>query len=376
MSAGAFLGGGEMRKAINAFRGFAALYVAVYHLRYFTHFDWFGHFPVLRFGYIGVDFFFILSGLIISHVYLARAKHGDLRFWGKFIWFRIARLFPVHLLIMLAMLGAACAAPMITADAQLPDQKSLLDWLSLTLLVRQWFLPDGYVWNSPAWSVSAEFFAYLVLFPLIAQLVRAWPRSLARMILLAAGVSMYMVLWASGGTLNLINGAGPMIRITAGFASGCGLFLLLSGVRQAPLHDRLLVGLLVLLPLAMVNPVSLFAVTRPVIELAVLASISSLVCLAYLADGRGSRWLAQRPLFYFGEISFALYMCHVPVMTLCRWAADLAGIERGFGFGVLLVAASLAVAELLHRRVEIPSRAAMRRWYERSQSAGGVLKTA
>ena len=376
MSAGAFLGGGEMRKAINAFRGFAALYVAVYHLRYFTHFDWFGHFPVLRFGYLGVDFFFILSGLIISHVYLARAKHGDLRFWGKFIWFRIARLFPVHLLIMLAMLGAACAAPMITADAQLPDQKSLLDWLSLTLLVRQWLMPEGYVWNSPAWSVSAEFFAYLVLFPLVAQLVRAWPRSLARMILLAAGVSMYMVLWASGGTLNLINGAGPMIRITAGFASGCGLFLLLSEVRQTPLHDRFLIGLLVLLPLAMLNPVSLIAVTRPVIELAVLASISLLVCLAYLADGRGSRWLAQRPLFYFGEISFALYMCHVPVMTLCRWAADLAGIERGFGFGVLLVAASLAVADLLHRRVEIPSRAAMRRWYERSQSAGRTLKPA
>ena len=376
MTAGAFLGGGEMRKAINVFRGLAALYVAVYHLRHFTHFDWSGHFPLLRFGYIGVDFFFILSGLIISHVYLARAKRGNFRFWSKFIWFRIARLFPVHLLIMLAMLGAACAAPMLDHGAQLPSQKSLRDWLSLALLVRQWFLPDDYVWNSPAWSVSAEFFAYLVLFPLIAQIVRVFAHSSARTILLAFGGLMFMALWASSGTLNVIGGTVPIVRITAGFSTGCGLFLLLSKVPQTPRHDRLLVAMLVLLPLAMIMPIALFAVSRAMIELTIIASISLLVCLAYLADGPVSQWLAQRPLFHFGEVSFALYMCHVPVMTLCRWGADMAGIERGFGFGVVLVAAALAVAELLHRLIEIPSRAAMRRWYERAQQARPALKPA
>ena len=216
------------RTAINAFRGFASLYVVLYHLRYYNDFDWFGAFPFVRYGYIGVDFFFILSGLIVSHVYLSKSASGGPDFWKKFIWYRVARLFPVHLLIMLLMLLAAVMPPLLAGGEAGLTAQDYKDWFLLTFLVRQWTLPADYAWNSPAWSISAEFFAYLVVFPAIACFTRNKPGRLAGVILAILGSLLLLSMIAGAGTINIKAHAGPLLRVTGGFVLGSGLYLILS----------------------------------------------------------------------------------------------------------------------------------------------------
>lgn len=360
------------RTAINAFRGFASLYVVLYHLRYYNDFDWFSAFPPLRYGYIGVDFFFILSGLIVSHVYLPKFAAGSPDFWKKFIWYRVARLFPVHLLIMVLMLLAAVIPPLLSGSEPSLDAQDYKDWFLLTFLVRQWTLPADYIWNSPAWSISAEFFAYLFVFPLIAYFTRNNFSRSAGLLLAFAGSMLLLLMIASAGTINVKSYAGPLIRVTGGFMLGSGLYLVLTSLKTIRNWDRLLAFSLAILVIILLMAPTIDAAGWPV-DLVLIAILVATISCTYLASGPVSDWLSRPGLFWLGEISFALYLCHIPMTRLCRYVADQLEWERGFGFGLASVAIAIVTAHLLYRLVEIPARQVMRDWYFRFSLRPGLV---
>lgn len=151
------------RSALNALRGFASIFVVLYHLKYYTAFDLAEILPPLRFGYMGVDLFFVLSGLIICHVYLKKSKGAPPGFWGKFIWLRIARLFPVHLLMMGLMLAVALVGPLVSANLQPITGQQWADWFSLTFLFREWLLPTAML-GTPLLGRSAPSFSLIYWF--------------------------------------------------------------------------------------------------------------------------------------------------------------------------------------------------------------------
>ena len=93
-------------RALTTLRFFAALWVVLYtaweHLNV-------GFEPTLvSKGYLGVEVFFVLSGFILSHVYLEAA--GEKRFsYRGFLWARIARVYPLHLATLIGVGGLAAA---------------------------------------------------------------------------------------------------------------------------------------------------------------------------------------------------------------------------------------------------------------------------
>jgi peptidoglycan/LPS O-acetylase OafA/YrhL len=352
----------EYRTALNALRGFAAIYVVLYHLRHYTIFDWFAAVPPLKFGYIGVDFFFLLSGLIISHVYLQKSLNAPLSFWLEFVWLRIARLMPVHLLLMVMLLLAALIGPIFDKGWLPLTGQQISDWFSLSFLVRQWLLPDDYAWNSPAWSVSAELFAYVVVFPVLAVAAARYARVPLATVLVAAGAALFLFVIAAAGTINIKSGAGPLIRVTAGFVAGTGLFLLLNNGKRARHWDTIM-GL----TLAAAIPTFVVALwmeqSNLPSDIVLIGYLAVLICSTYQAQGFFARFLAQKPLFWLGEISFSLYLCHIPVLRALAYMADYAGIERGMAFGLFGLACSILAAQLLFSLVELPARGRMRRWY-------------
>src|SRR5271165_44595 len=87
-------------------------WVFAYHVDLYVNFSaWLGPFSgLIRRGYLGVDGFFILSGLILArmHPELARESSGAFKFWGK----RLARLYPVHA-VTLCLFGAILLAGLL-----------------------------------------------------------------------------------------------------------------------------------------------------------------------------------------------------------------------------------------------------------------------
>lgn len=364
--------------ALNALRGFAAIYVVIYHLRYFTDFDWFGEFPAIRFGYIGVDFFFILSGLIISHVYLEKSRSADTMFWTNFIWLRFARLFPVHLLIMALMLTAALIGPYFNSQYKPINAQQLWDWFSLSFLFRQWLLPDGYAWNAPAWSVSAELFAYLLIFPVVCRFGRA-RRAMTGLTLILTGTIFWIFLVFNAGTVNVIQGPGPLIRVCAGFLAGSGLFILLSSTAAQKKRQQLnwnIIYTAVFLAGVPVWSLALWMQAAGVSpDLLLISYLVMLICVTYCGVGKISSILASKPLFWLGEISFSLYLCHVPILSALSYLAVFAEIESGGIFGFWAVVVSIIVAHLLFLYVEMPARRWLRNlWPGKSRHSEVLLQ--
>jgi peptidoglycan/LPS O-acetylase OafA/YrhL len=153
-------------RTLTSLRFVAALVIVAYHITLILPYGadkWSG---LLAKGYLGVDFFFILSGFILAHVYLDAAQARTLNpiaFYGR----RLARVYPVHLLTLgLALapyaIGILGGVPEIIPDYMHPGYIA-----SHFFMVHAWGLSDRYILNALSWSISAEWFAYL-LFPFFA----------------------------------------------------------------------------------------------------------------------------------------------------------------------------------------------------------------
>src|SRR5436305_6703277 len=108
---------------------------------------WFGPrvYPVADFGYIGVDFFFVLSGFVLT--WSCRPHLRPTRFW----WNPVARIWPLHLTTLVL------AVVFVRSQIATPGVGGTVANL---LLVQAWFpaQPTYFGYNAVAWSLSCEVF--------------------------------------------------------------------------------------------------------------------------------------------------------------------------------------------------------------------------
>lgn len=155
-------------KPLTSLRFIAAFWVLLYHFKDHLGLE-LGRFGLVADGYLGVDLFFTLSGFILAHVYLTSLDAG--RFgYGGFLKNRIARVYPMHLAALAAMLVLFAGAAMLGVGESNPDAFRLSDLPAHLLMIHAWGATPSVGWNFPSWSISAEWAAYLA-FPLIAALV-------------------------------------------------------------------------------------------------------------------------------------------------------------------------------------------------------------
>lgn len=340
-------------RSLTSLRFLAALWVVLFAA--WPHLD-VGFVPVaVTKGYLGVEVFFVLSGFILSHVYLDVAGSREGFSYRGFLWARIARVYPLHLVTLAGMIALGAGATV----AGLSVSDSLLDWRSLPAhlsLTHAWGLASSAAFNHPSWSISAEWFAYLS-FPAFAWV--AW-RMRARPVLataLAAGAAL--ILYAvfepvAGFSLTEATFRWGALRIVPCFALGCALYLI---HRRAPVPHAgwvagtSAVGLVACASLGLWDP------------LVVLFAGGLILGLGGLDNARAGV-LASKPAVYLGEISYSVYMVCAPVLLLgVNVAARLTGADdkrlHGIVWLAVLALIPIAAAATYHV-VERPARKALR----------------
>jgi peptidoglycan/LPS O-acetylase OafA/YrhL len=303
-------------------------------------------------GWMGVTFFFILSGFILTYTYGRRAGRLDRRtFWVA----RFARIYPTYLFAMVF------AVPQLVHDAgSIGPQRLTGIVVSSLTLTQAWFGQYVCVWNCPSWSLSDEAFFY-ALFPLLVLLTS---HRAGRALLLAltvggmsaiaagaAGSTSSVLLAAAGATLH------PLARLPE-FALGVwlgGVFL----AHPAPWRAAPLVAVASALA---IGAVAVWSGLHPELNVPhILAApfFASLVIAVAASPNARSGLLASAPLVLLGEASYALYMLHGPLhgYALAAFKRVAPSVPAGLVFTVYAFAA-LALSVATCRWIERP----MRRW--------------
>jgi peptidoglycan/LPS O-acetylase OafA/YrhL len=353
--------------ALTGIRGIAALWVIFYHYG-ITPLDALRFdqvLPFARYGYIGVDLFFILSGFIITHVHGRDAASLAPRPVLHFLSLRIARIYPVHIITLCALVPVVVLGTLVGSAAHHPEDFRAKDFLFNVLLVQSWGVADDIHWNFPSWSVSCEWLAYL-LFPvfalLLARIASARQAVLWLSLETAAFAIAYVFYFDCGLDLRFDVGGFAhlaLARIGFEFAAGALLYKLLelADLRRWPWS--------VLLGVALALAVALAGTAAH--DLVLVACAALTILAAAFSDTLVARLLRVAPIVWLGDISYSLYMVHAPVrMTLGRVAgmaiARASSPVLAWSVAALLLAATIVAGAVLHALVEVPARRWLLRW--------------
>lgn len=386
---GADAEGGQLA-ALTSLRFVAAFGVLVLHYR-----DLLGPMPAWLLhgivgGQYGVTFFFILSGFILTYRYKSWFARGvtDAGFW-RFLRLRVARIYPVYLV------GLLLDTPWHVIDRMQAGQLAEVgptwwaSWLLNLVGLQAWVpaVPFAMFWNTPAWSVSAEFFFYAT-FPFVCAWLSARHRttaSLAKLFVavLLGGLALYVgviyllnfVVHVSGEAQYIFVCYNPLLRYSE-FMAGCiaGQFFLQrrswfplfsADARRA---RRWRDGVLAISILAVCLRIGSSDYTGPsqwlwLLDVAVKFPIFLVPFTAIiLAVASGPSFLSfvlERPwMILLGEASYSLYIIHWSATTFLRMSF-LGSYGTPVVHGLVLLA-TVGASLLCYRYVEVPWRDRLR----------------
>lgn len=334
--------------ALTGIRGVAAVWVVLFHLLAVAsvgNVDAFSHIPIVRSGHLSVDMFFVLSGFVLTMTFgqaFAQPSWPALRdFWIG----RVFRILPIHWTALALYVGLYA---LLGSDLVMTQRHDAASLLASALLVQSWlFMPKS--WNLPAWSLSAEWLAYIAFPAMI--MISAKANNPSRII--GASLSLFGVLiaacWFAGDiSLDHIRSLG-LARCLIEFPIGIMMYRLWKQEDiRADQADKILLFGLLLLGVAM---------TRPVFDLIAVPAFAMIVLASASKSPLAEAAMGNRVAVLLGEISFSAYILHWIMIELAAYLVvtkGVAGVDAAWVFAVGF-AAVWPIAWLSWRYIELPS---------------------
>ena len=364
---------------LDGLRGVAAILVLIYHIfegfafAESTNGEGSGLITTLNHGHIAVDFFFILSGFVISYAYDDR--------WGKmslggFFKRRLIRLHPM--LIMGAVVGVISF--LLTGCQQWSGEVTPISWVMIALLLTIFMVPalpglpyevrgngEMFPLNGPMWSLFFEYIGNI----LYALVIRRLSTKLLAVLTAILGVLHAWIFVGDlsgydsvgiGWTIDTINFWGGLVRMLFPFTMG---MLLARTFKPCEVKGAFWICSAML--------IAVFAV--PYIAKSGAISLNSLyevVCIAVIfpfivwlgACGKGGDNYTGRINNFLGELSYPLYIVHYPIMYIFyKWLIENRCYTLGdtLGLSALVVLSSVALAYACLKLYDEP----VRRWLAR-----------
>ncbi len=361
---------------LDSVRGIAALCVVVHHFVgsetlkvILPHRAWIDV-AFFHNSWLCVDLFFVLSGIVISMSYM-KSEFGGFDF-GDFVARRIARIYPLHLATLLAFLSFRLMKLGLVAIGVLhfvPPEMPVNNYVSFLvnlLLLQASGIINYLSWNGPSWSISAEFYTYLVF---ATVMIAAQAARSVRMVYALSGLLVI-------GSLGIILFVLRMESLDFHYQFGIVRCVL-----------SFFLGVLTVRAVALVPPgvnprlQSVVQIGAAVAAIVIISVVGWLPAISFVAPVvfailLGSlmvfpyrplpELLTVQPLVWLGKRSYSIYMVHALVLVLLEYFArgvgaarfqSLDGLLPGLPASVLLVGfvgAVLALSSLTYATIEMP----------------------
>ena len=374
-------------RALAGARAFPPLILVLFHFcegHGYRGAPWFD-LPVAK-GYLWVEFFFALSGFVLTYVYASKVQE----FWrGRvylaFLKARLARLYPLHLFMLFVILAMVIVLRWLAArggyvsiyDEPYHPINTWPTFIANLFLVQAWNIFPYLSWNGASWFVSVEFLLCL-LFPIYLLIARGGWRTGVAVIVMGAGALAWLAHPRYGLDLTFHNG---IWRGTADFAIGVGMAMVHASIRA----HRIEVSNLACSALqAVVLAWLLYAIyetgwSHKPADIDTALPIMALVFVLAFDRGFLAAALQTRVPLVLGEWSYAIYMGQTALLQFLRHAQmHLYPAPTTIVFGrpgaawepvwhwlepALLVVAAVFWGWLLFSLIEKPANTALRKWF-------------
>lgn len=322
---------------------FVCIFMVLWH--HFTPFPYLENWMLFRRGFLGVDFFFVLSGFLITTLLLREASATGRISLRDFYLRRVLRIVPVYFFVVTCV-----GAYFILVKGRM----ELLELLPFYYLFLSNFLIDHIPLLTITWSVSVEE-QYYMLWPLLIILLRWWVLVPVCLTLVAAnvaaGAGVFGVVESYVGPLRLALPTATYAPILLGSLAAILLhwprsFAVLNALAGGPLAAVL--GFVLLAVLFHVMPGDL----RGLPNLAIHSTMTfCLVALVLREDNILSPFLKQRLVARVGAVSYGIYLYHLLAIDVVHRILPTALLPKWVVFCVIAVVVYL-IAEASFRTLE------------------------
>ncbi|HFI8090621.1 TPA: acyltransferase family protein [Escherichia coli] len=326
-----------MLRHLTGLRFIAALMVYLCHLNT----DYFGVFVKEMFsqGFIGVSFFFILSGFILSYSYEDKLKN-EVTSKRQFILLRLARIVPMHLLL---------AMPFILLTIHLKNF-DFSKTLTNILLMQSWIPKEDYYFslNGVSWSLSDELFFYLMFIPLIYTSITK--KVITAISIITLLLTIYFLKIIQTEELNhWLYYIFPVSRLVE-FICGMIIYACWKNSRQQTVDSLLFLISLLPLLIAIYYSNNINNSLRYSLYYLLPMIIFFTSCI-YLRNGVIHTILSSKTLELLGKSSFIFYLIHQPIILFCF---KIFGHNPGPLYLIALLVIITIVSIILYKLVEEP----------------------
>ncbi len=331
--------------SIEAARALAAFAVVLLHaanLMRVEHFS--GHIGLNRifdFGYVGVDFFFVLSGFIITYVHYSDI--GRVERLPRYLWRRFSRIYPIYWAILLLVIAVTTAARLATGKG--PGWEISSADIAGTLFLLMGEGEPKYV--GVAWSLQYEIVFY-VAFCLLLINVR-----------IGTGLFIAWGIYVLAHALDIVQFKLPLHLNNAHCLQFLFGVLVGAAARRHFMrtsHTTLVAALIAFFAAVIFEVYGPFdrhsEAGRIVLGLASAAVLATLVALENGKAIRTPIWLAR-----LGSVSYSIYLGHILFINLTYMALLKAGLYHALPEAVvftLAVGVALIATALIGIYVELP----------------------
>lgn len=291
-------------EALDAFRGICAISVVMFHISLIGSVSEWSFF---RGSAIFVEFFFVLSGFVLAHGY---GYKTDLKF-APFVKSRFFRLYPLHLFMFLVFIIFECGklaaykfAGLEFNNVPFTGMFAISEILPNLLLLQSWTPYTNHLsFNSLSWSISVEFYMYLLLFTTIVTFKKNKPT-----LWLCIAITTLILLSTDSEALTK-----PVLRGLSCFFGGAYIYSIFDKYKNLAIPSAL--GSIIELMLV----VAVFIVVSadfPYKNITAICLFYTVVLFFAYESGSVSKLLKRKAFQTAGTLSYSIYMTHYAVLFI------------------------------------------------------------
>lgn len=336
---------------LTALRGISAFFIVLYHIKpHLAPFLFGWAMALLNNAYLAVDFFFVLSGFILSYNYESILARFDSEQIKSFIVKRIARIYPLHLLILLSYILIPLAHLATGRSFDSEERYALDNFLFNVLLIQNWGFTNGGGWNVPSWSISTELLAYLT-FPFVVAALAGRALYLKAVFVAALYIITIGFFYTNGAeNIGEFIAAFGFIRCLLGFYFGYLIHCVFERYKAVDAVRRF--AMITLLFIA-----GLVWFFGDIQNYFYVNAVIALIVYVLITNKEKHNKIFEMPVFmYLGKVSYSLYMVHYFVRDLMSMLFLDGSEAAGLLWITTYIAVTLLISHFTYHYIEVKCR--------------------